>query len=107
MAVSTVARNPPPPSSWMKWVRRYVGVTLSYGAMRALTYEYDGTQNYYDSTKDKFETKPMLWSHTLGRAMSHSVAAVTVWPVMLGKDLARLECLLRGLDHATYHSGRN
>ena len=99
------SRNPPP--RWMHWVSRYINLTVGYGAFRALTYEHQGTKEYYNTKTRAHETKAMLWTDSIGRVFSASIHAITVWPVMLCADLKRLECFTRGLDHASYHQGRN
>jgi hypothetical protein len=87
---------------WMRWVSRYVNLTFGYGAVRALTYDYEGSKNYYNAKTHHYETKPMLWTDSVGRVCLHSIAAITAWPVMLFGDLKRLECFARGLDRAAY-----
>jgi hypothetical protein len=90
-----------------KWARRYVGATLSYGFVRAATNEYydDTKKLYYNSNTRKSEHKDRLLVYKLGRISSNTFAAVTVWPLMVGDDLIRLECAVRGKDPKEYESG--
>ena len=82
--------------------RIYVNTTLAYGFARAVTYEYEGTKNYYNNKTAKYEQKEMLLIDKIGRASASSVSAIFLWPIMLNDDLARLECAVRGKDLAEY-----
>ncbi len=44
----------------------------------------------------------MLVLDKIGRVMSKSFAAIIMWPGMLGDDLTRLECRVRGKDTEEY-----
>ncbi len=87
---------------FFKFMNRYLCVTLSYGFVRAVTYDYEGTKNYYNQKTQEFETKPMLYIDDIGRVLFRTLAAGTAWPIMLSDDLARLECAARGKDPAEY-----
>ena len=85
-----------------KWARRYVSATVCYGFARATTYDYDSAKVYYNHITHTYEHKEMLLADQLGRVAFKSLAAVTVWPVMAGEDLARLECAVRKKDLREY-----
>ncbi len=89
---------------FFKILNRYLNVTLSYGFARAVTYDYEGTKNYFNQKTRDFETKPMLYIDVVGRVLSRTLAAGTAWPFMLSYDLARLECAVRGKDPVEYCS---
>jgi hypothetical protein len=44
----------------------------------------------------------MLLVDKMGRITSRTCAAVIMWPGMMGEDLARLECAMRGKDSSEY-----
>ncbi len=48
------------------------------------------------------EAKDMLLVDKMGRITSRTCAAVIMWPGMMGEDLARLECAMRGKDSSEY-----
>ncbi len=48
------------------------------------------------------EEKDMLLVDKMGRITSRTCAAVIMWPGMMGEDLARLECAMRGKDSSEY-----
>ena len=90
-----------------KWARRYVCATLSYGFVRAATHEYhdNGTKLYYNRHTRESEHKERLLVDKLGRLSSNTIAAVTVWPLMVSDDLICLECAVRGKDPIEYGGG--
>ena len=69
---------------------------MSYGCFRAVTYESDWTRRYYQKSTQTYEKKEKLISDKIGSVLSAGLAAPTVWPWMLGRDLMRLECAVRG-----------
>ena len=97
-----VSGRSPSHHPWLRWLRNYAAATFAYGAVRASTYEYEGTREYYNRRTRAFETKPMLGIDRLGRIMCHGFQAFGGWPLMLGGDLTRLECAARGLDRVEY-----
>ena len=85
-----------------KWVGRYVAATASYGFVRTVTYDYEKSTEYFNHNTRTFERKTPLLVDTIGRTASFTLAAVSIWPLMLGWDLARLECFVRERDVAEY-----
>ena len=85
-------------TSVLKFANIYINTTLLYGFIRAVTYEYDGKKKYFNSKTDKYETKDMLIIDNAGWISRNTIAAIVVWPLMLGHDLTRLECAVRGKD---------
>jgi hypothetical protein len=79
-------------------LRMYVTGAMAYGFTRAVTYDYKSSKEYYNGKTGKCETKDMLLVDKIGRISGMTVAAILVWPVMLGGDLARLECLVKDKD---------
>ncbi len=77
-------------------IRVYVGATVSFGFVRAVTYDYDPTKSYFNKRTREFENKEMLVVDKVGMIVAKSVSAPAVWPLMLGGDLVRLECWLTG-----------
>ena len=67
-----------------------------------MTYDYEGEKKYYNERKEKYEKKEMLILNKIGQTSLKTLAALFTWPVMLGDDLPRLECALRGKDHREY-----
>ncbi len=89
----------------LRAVNRYVAVTMTYGAVRAVTYDSGkGTCDYYNAHTASLENKPMLFTHAMGRVVGRSFLAMLDWPSLLGQDIARLECAVRGLPFAGYRS---
>ncbi len=85
-----------------KFVLRYVAATAAYGFTRAVTYDYDGTQRYYNFNGAKYETKTMLVVDNVGRIVWKTGMAVFRWPFMLRRDAVRLECFACGKDLKEY-----
>jgi hypothetical protein len=85
-----------------KLLNWYVNTTLLYGFGRAVTYDYEGTGKYWNKKLERSELKEMLVLDKIGRVMGKSVQAIFVWPGMLGEDLYRLECHVRGKDSEEY-----
>ena len=86
----------------LKLMNWYVNTTLLYGFGRAVTYDFDGTGKYWNKKLERYETKEMLILDKIGRVMGRSFATIIVWPFMLGEDLFRLECHVRGKDIEEY-----
>lgn len=85
-----------------KLLNWYVNTTLLYGFGRAVTYDYEGTKKYWNKKQERYEKKEMLMLDKIGRVSIKSFAAIILWPGMLGDDLARLECRVRGKDVEEY-----
>ena len=83
-------------------LRVYFHSCVAYGFARSVSYDYKGTKRYYNEVTEKREEKDMLLVDKIGRITGQSCAAVIMWPGMLGEDLARLECAMRGKDHMEY-----
>ncbi len=60
------------------------------------------TRKYWNTKHERYETKEMLVLDKIGRVSIKSLSAIIMWPVMLGDDLARLECYVRGKDFEEY-----
>ena len=75
---------------------------LAYGFTRAVTYDYKDTKKYYNDRTGVYETKEMLLTDKIGQITGKTCAALIVWPGMLGEDLARLECAVKGRDAREY-----
>ncbi len=67
-----------------------------------MTYDYKGTKRYYNEVTDRREEKDMLLVDKIGRITGGTCAALIMWPGMVGEDLARLECAVRGKDVGEY-----
>lgn len=83
-------------------LRRYFTTALAYGFTRSVTYDYQHTKEYRNKKTGKYETKEMLLTDKIGRICSHSMMALGTMPFMIGEDLARLECVVRGKDPSEY-----
>ncbi len=83
----------------MNW---YVNTTLLYGFGRAITYDYEGTGKYWNKKLERYETKDMLVLDKIGTVMGKSFSAIFIWTGMLGDDLTRLECRVRGKNSDEY-----
>jgi hypothetical protein len=83
-------------------VRWYFNMCITYGFVRSVTYDYKGTKRYYNEVTEKREEKEMLLVDKIGRITGGSCAALFIWPVMLGEDLVRLECAVKGKDTREY-----
>ena len=80
----------------------YLDVTVLYGFTRAVTYNYEGSREYYNKNTRKHEVKEMLLVDKIGRITSKTFAAVFMWPRMLHEDLTRAECAMSGKNHLEY-----
>ena len=83
-------------------LRLYVNSALAYGFTRAVTYDYESSKQYYNDRTGRREEKEMLLVDKLGTVSSKTVSAILLWPGMLGEDLARLECAVKGKDPKEY-----
>lgn len=83
-------------------LRVYVNTCLSYGFTRSVTYDFKDTKKYYNRNTGELEKKDMLLVDKIGRISRQTFAAVFLWPGMLGEDLARLECAVKGKDVREY-----
>jgi hypothetical protein len=82
--------------------RAYVNTCLAYGFTRSVTYDYKGTKKYYNRNTCEREEKDMLLVDKIGRITGGTCAALIMWPGMVGEDLARLECAVKGKDVREY-----
>ena len=83
-------------------LRVYFNTCLSYGFVRSVTYDYKSTKKYYNEISGKNEVKDMLLVDKIGHISGSTWAAVFLWPAMLGEDLVRLECAVKGKDAREY-----
>ncbi len=86
----------------LRLARLYAPTTLAYGFTRAVTYNYEGTREYWNSRTHKYERKEKLVVDKLATVSGGTFAALLLWQGMLGQDLARLECYLKGRDVREY-----
>ena len=86
--------------------RVYSTTTLAYGFARAVTWAYDGNSRYYNKKTGEFELKEMLLVDKIGRVANSTISAVFIWPILIGEDLTRLECAVKGKDPAEYKYSR-
>jgi hypothetical protein len=87
------------------FVRRlvtYVYATAAYGFVRSTTYDYDRKKLYFNSQTQKSEVKEKLLIDKCGGVAIGTLSAISIWPIMLGGDIARLECAVRGKDPREY-----
>jgi hypothetical protein len=82
--------------------RNYIYATLAYGFTRAVTYDYSATQLYHNDVIGRYETKEILLIDSIGKIAGGTFAAAVAWPHMLGNDLAKLECIVRGKNPKEY-----
>ena len=81
----------------------YMGSMMTYGFVRAVTYEHETTQRYYNNKTERSEVKEMLVMDKIWCVMGKTCIAVFAWPGMLVYDLSRLEmCMMRGKNHEEY-----
>ena len=92
---------------FIKGMRVYAMITLSYGLVRSVSYDYNGKKEYHNRKTKEYVIKDMLLTDKIGRITGSAAAAMIVWPSMLGEDLARLECKVRGKDIEEYDLGWN
>jgi hypothetical protein len=83
----------------MKW---YMRSTILYGFGRAVTYDYEDTRKYWNNKHERYENKEKLVVDKISWVMSKSFSTIFVWHLMLGDDLTRLECHVRGKDYEEY-----
>ncbi len=88
----------------LKIVRVYLKSTALYGFTRAVTWNYEGKKEYYNSSTRKFETKEKLIVDKACSVLEGTFAAYFKWPFMLCYDLTRLECAVKGQDAREYGS---
>ncbi len=67
-----------------------------------MTYDYQSTKKYYNKITYESEVKDMLLVDKIGRISGNTCAALIAWPAMLGEDLAKLECAVKGKDVKEY-----
>ena len=89
-----------------KYARRYLALTLGYGFTRAVTWDYNGKNEYYNREKFAYEEKEMLITDKIGRITWNTWAAVTAWPFMMGEDFRRLEFAVTGKNPSQYVARR-
>lgn len=94
-----------PNTPFMKGMRVYTMLTFSYGLVRSISYDYCGKKEYHNRKTKEYVIKDMLLTDKIGRITGSAAAAMIVWPSMLGEDLARLECKVRGKDAEEYDLG--
>ena len=80
----------------------YVCGTMSYGLIRATTYDYKGSMSYYSRSKNSMQHREKLLVEKVCDIMGGTFSAMILWPVFMGSDLARLECAVRGQDPVEY-----
>jgi hypothetical protein len=95
------------PNQWsielgLKIVRVYLKSTALYGFTRAVTWDYEGKQEYYNARTHKYEMKDKLLVDKACSVVGGTFAAYFAWPFMLGDDLTRLECAVKGRDAREY-----
>ena len=88
----------------VKCVNMYVGVTATYGLTRSVTYDYEGTAEYYNRKTHVYECKEMLFIDKVGTILGKTCHAISSWPFVLRKDLCRLECAMKSKDLSEYSS---
>jgi hypothetical protein len=86
----------------LKIARLYLQGTAAYGFTRAVTWDYEGKREYYNAKTRTYEVKEKLFVDKAGAAAKGTFSAWFAWPVMLGGDLARLECAVMGRDAREY-----
>lgn len=97
--------SPKPSSGMVKfftYMNRYFCATMTYGFIRAVSYDYEGTKVYFNHKTMQYETKPLLYTDFAGRMFVRAFSAIVAWPYMMGEDFVRLECFMRGKDPAEY-----
>lgn len=76
-------------------LRLYLNVTLAYGLAHALpsmwSYETGMYRTSYDSPK-----REMLLVDKVGMVFAETVSTPVLWPLLMRRDLIRVECLVRG-----------
>jgi hypothetical protein len=82
--------------------RVYVNTCLAYGFTRSVTYDYQSTKKYYNEVTERREVKDMLLTDKIGRICGSTCSALIMWPGLLGEDLARLECAVKGKNAREY-----
>jgi len=86
----------------LKILRVYLKSTALYGFTRAVTWNYEGKKEYYNSTTHRYETKEKLIVDKAVSVLGGTFAAYFSWPSMLCDDLTRLECAVKGRDAGEY-----
>ena len=84
----------------------YLCGTLSYGFIRSVSYNWNSTRRYHENSTGLYVLKEKLIIDKIGSVTGDTLAAVAVWPVMMGEDLVRLECVVRGKDSGEYGMDR-
>jgi hypothetical protein len=82
--------------------RVYLRTFLAYGFTRSVTYDYKSTKKYWNEIIVDNETKEMLLVDKIARITGQTCAALVIWPHMVGEDLTRLECAVKGKDVREY-----
>ena len=86
----------------VKAVRVYVQSVAVYGFTRAVTWDYAGSKEYYNARTHEYEIKEKLLVDKAWCVLDGTFSAYFAWPFMLGDDLTRLECAVKGRDAREY-----
>ncbi len=86
----------------LKIVKVYLQSTVLYGFTRVVTWDYEGKKEYYNARTREFETREKLIVDKACSVFGGTCAAYFAWPFMLGDDLTRLECAVKGLEAREY-----
>jgi hypothetical protein len=74
-------------------------VRQHHGALRVRARGHDvRLRGHWNTKHERYKTKEILVLDKIGRVSIKSLAAIVMWPGMLGDDLTRLECYVREKD---------
>ncbi len=88
----------------LKFASVYLKCTALYGFSRAVTWDYDGTKEYYNARTRKYEVKGKLMVDKAQSVLGGTFSACYAWPFMICDDLTRLECAVKKRDVCEYVS---
>ena len=81
---------------------RYFAGAYLYGFVHTVAHSYDSHKLYYQKSTASYVQKQKLLADKLSSVAMGTICAPIIWPLMLGQDLAGLECAVQGKDPEEY-----
>jgi hypothetical protein len=86
----------------MFYLGRYLLATWSYGAVSAVPHTWKLEREYRHTQTWKKELLPVPIAERVGIALFRMGVAPAWWPMLMYKDLTRLELYCKGIDPRKY-----
>ena len=77
------------------FIKKYIGITFSYGALRKLYYTYDS--EYKVKINDIIYTQPILYSDRFLHLVYAGIGGIYITPFNLSADINRFELYMRNI----------